>query len=48
MIMILVPNQTMDKITALCDVIIAENKNDATTKVAKEIRSTINKGLTII
>lgn len=42
---VVVSEDLMNKITAMCDVLIAEGRNDAVGKTAKEIRKETDKGL---
>ena len=42
---VVVSDDLMNKIVAMCDVLIAEGRNDAVEKTAKEVRKEVNKGL---
>ena len=42
---VIVPEELMDRITALCDVIISDNSDAPLTSAAMTIRKEINKGL---
>ena len=40
-----VTESLMNKITAMCDVLIAEGRNDSVGRIAKEVRSEVDNGL---
>lgn len=42
---VVVPEDLMNMITAMCDVLIADGRNDVATRTAREIRKEIDKGL---
>lgn len=42
---VVVPEDLMNMITAMCDVLIADGRDDVATRTAREIRKEIDKGL---
>lgn len=42
---VVVPEDLMNMITAMCDVLIADGRDDVATRTAREVRKEIDKGL---